>query len=64
VLEKIIDTWSAMEMELVPWAAGAGVLLLRRTDELTAAVDDSLMKLQTLAASPHIRPHAQVRETL
>ena len=58
MLEKIIDTWSAMEMELLPWAAGNGVLLLRRTDELTASLEDSLVKLQTLAASPHIRPHA------
>jgi dynein heavy chain len=54
----VTQLWIGARLELTEWK-DTGALVLRKTDELIANLDDSLLKLQTLSVSAYVKPHME-----
>ena len=50
------DTWADATLELKPHAEKIDVVILGDVDELTTRVDDSVVTMGNILASPHVGP--------
>lgn len=53
---QVQDTWADATLELKPHAEKMDVVLLSDVDELTTRVDDSVVTMGNILASPHVGP--------
>lgn len=55
-LRQVQDAWADATFELKPHAEKIDVVILSDVDELTTRVDDSVVTMGTILASPHVGP--------
>eukprot|EP00903_Cladosiphon_okamuranus_P017642 g16249.t1 len=56
LLQKVQDTWADATFQLKPHGEKIDVVILSDVDELTTRVDDSVVTIGNILASPHVGP--------
>ena len=56
MLQKVEDIWKSLEFIVLPYKESKDVYILGSLEEVQAALDDSNINIQTIAASRHVAP--------